>query len=237
MRPDKPGLADGLNGAWLLGVVAAQSVSILTVSLLASGALAGRQQGLMFLALVLWLGAGALYLWLIALIFYRFTFLPMAPEDFTPPYWINMGAAAISTLAGASLLGNATLSSIVTAVGPFVAGLTLFFWAIGSFWIPLLAILSVWAHLIRGLPFAYSPLYWGAVFPLGMYSVCTYHLAEILNAPFLAPISSAFMAIAAVAWAATFAGLVDSRLNATPGRNSPTQPHPSGSAAEERAER
>ena len=48
-----------------------------------------------------------LYIWMIALIFYRFTFLPLTPGDLTPPYWINMGAMAISTLAGAALVAKA----------------------------------------------------------------------------------------------------------------------------------
>src|SRR5579875_1797033 len=94
----------GLNGGWLVSVVATQSLAILTVTLLGAGALAGLRQPLMFAALVLWLGGGALYLWLMTLIFFRYTFLPMAPEDLTPPYWINMGAVAISTLGGAVLL-------------------------------------------------------------------------------------------------------------------------------------
>src|SRR3546814_6683844 len=64
----------------------------------------------MFGALVLWLGGGALYLWLIALIFLRYTFLSMSAEDLTPPYWINMGAVAISTLAGARLLSQSARS-------------------------------------------------------------------------------------------------------------------------------
>ncbi len=237
VRPDKPGLADGLNGAWLVSVVGVQSVAILTVSVLPSGVPADLQQPLMFVALTLWLVGGAMYLWLITLIFYRTTFLPMAPEDFTPPYWIDMGAGAISTLAGAALLSQSDLSPIVMALTPFVMGLTLSFWAIGSFWIPMLAVLWAWSHLIRGLPFAYSPLSWGGVFPLGMYSVCTYRLAQILNAPFLTPVSEAFMAVALVAWVAAFAGLVDSRLNSAPGARPPTQPSPSGSAAGERADR
>ena len=41
----------------------------------------------------------------------------------------------------------------------------------------------------------------------------TYRLAKILAAPFLLPLSWLFMVIAVLAWAATFAGLVDSRLN------------------------
>src|SRR5579875_2785644 len=128
---------------------ATQSLAILTVTLLGAGALAGLRQPLMFAALVLWLGGGALYLWLMTLIFFRYTFLPMAPEDLTPPYWINMGAVAISTLGGAVLLEQAALSPTVTAIIPFVKGLTLFFWAIGSWWIPMLVVLGVWRYLIR----------------------------------------------------------------------------------------
>ena len=77
----------------------------------------------------------------------------------------------------------------------------------------MLVVLGVWRYLIRGVPFTYDPLYWGGVFPLGMYSVCTYWLAEMLDASFLMPLSDAFMFIAVAAWTATFAGLADSRLN------------------------
>jgi len=212
---DKPSLATGLNGGWLVWVVAAQSLSILTVLILPSGVSANLQQPLMFAALILWLSGGAQYLWLITLIFYRCTFLPMSPDDLTPPYWINMGAAAISALAGATLLEHSTLSPIVTDVVPFVKGFTLAYWAIGSAWIPMLLLLGIWRYLIRHVPFTYGPLYWGGVFPLGMYSVCTYHLVKILGASFLLPLSGGFMIVAVFAWGATFAGLIDTRLRPT----------------------
>jgi len=96
---------------------------------------------------------------------------------------------------------------------PFVKGITLFYWAVATWWIPMLLVLGVWRYLICGAPLAYDPLYWEGVFPLGMYSVATYHLAKILAAPFLLPLSQLFMVVAVLAWAATFAGLVDSRLN------------------------
>jgi len=213
IKPEKPTLVDGLNGGWLVIVVATQSVSILTVLIFHGGAASDLQQALIFAALVLWLGGGALYLWLMTLIFFRYTFLRMAAADLTPPYWISMGAVAISTLAGATLLEHSAASAIVAQLAPFVKGMTLFFWAIGSWWIPMLVVLGIWRYLICGVPFAYDPLYWGGVFPLGMYSVCTYHLANVLGASFLVPLSGAFMIIAVAAWAVTLVGLVDSRFN------------------------
>jgi tellurite resistance protein TehA-like permease len=60
VKPDKPSLADGLNGGWLVSVVATQSVSILTVLILPSGVDPELQPLLVFAALVLWLGGGAL---------------------------------------------------------------------------------------------------------------------------------------------------------------------------------
>src|SRR3546814_15844904 len=76
----------------------------------------------------------------------------------------------------------------------------------------MLVALGVWRFLIRGVPFAYDPLYWGGVFPLGMYSECTYRLAEVLPAPFLMPISTLFMLVALAAWTAALLGLLDSLL-------------------------
>ncbi len=214
VKPDKPSLADGMNGGWLVIVVATQSVSILTALISPSALTTDLQKPMLFAALVLWLGGGALYLWLMTLIFFRYTFLRMSAEDLTPPYWINMGAVAISTLAGATLLEHSAWSPAVAELSPFIKGMTLFFWAIGSWWIPMLLVLGVWRYLICGVAFSYDPLYWGGVFPLGMYSVCTHHLARLVDAPFLEPLSIAFMIVAIAAWAATFFGMADSFVHA-----------------------
>src|SRR5215831_15171555 len=158
VKPDKPSLADGLIGGWLVSVVAFQSVAMLTVLISAAGVFADLERPLLFAALVLWLGGGALYMWIITLIFFRYTFAHMAPEDLTPPYWINMGAVAISALVGATLIEHAALSPVVVEIMPFVKGFTLFFWAIATLWIPMLLVLGVWCYLICGVPLAYDPL-------------------------------------------------------------------------------
>src|SRR5690606_3583718 len=136
----------GLNGGWLVSIVATQSVSVLA-SQLAADAGANREL-MLFVALIAWLGGAMLYVWIISLIFYRYTFYPFKPSDLAPPYWINMGAMAISTLAGATLVLAGSQTPLIGGLLPFVMGATLLFWATATWWIPMLLILGVWRHVV-----------------------------------------------------------------------------------------
>jgi tellurite resistance protein TehA-like permease len=204
VKGEKPPLAEGINGGWLVSVVAAQSVAVLG-SQLAPGFDVHVPQ-VLFFCLGMWLGGGMLYIWIISLIFYRYTFFVMSPSDLAPPYWINMGAVAISTLAGATLIEAAPDSRLLQDLLPFLKGFTLLFWATATWWIPMLVILGAWRHVYRRFPLGYDPLYWGAVFPLGMYTVCTFRLAGAIDAPYLLIIPRVFLYIALAAWGATMIG-------------------------------
>jgi tellurite resistance protein TehA-like permease len=205
VRAPKPSLEEGLNGAWLLLVVSTQSVALLGVRL--APGLGAWGERVFFLALALWLVGCMFYLLIIGLIFYRFTFFSFTPAMLSPPYWINMGAIAITTMVGATLALSAPAGGWLAELLPFIKGLTLLFWSFATWWIPLLLILGVWRHGLRRFPLAYDPQYWGLVFPLGMYTACTVQLARALELPFLLGLPRVFIYLALLAWALTFIGL------------------------------
>jgi tellurite resistance protein TehA-like permease len=208
VQEEKPPLETGISGTWLLATVATQSISVL-------GTLLGDYFGsyrtlLLFFTLCMFLLGCMLYLLLITLIFYRFTFVKLTTVTLTPPYWINMGAVAITTLAGARLIIVAPEWELLSGMLPFLKGFTLFFWAAGTWWIPLLIILGVWRHIRKHFPLAYDPLYWGMVFPLGMYTVCTLQLSKAIAFDPLMIIPRYFVFVAMLAWLIVFAGFLHS---------------------------
>jgi tellurite resistance protein TehA-like permease len=212
IKETKPTIDQGITGAWLLAIVATQSIALLS-ALLARHFQQPVRLHTNFVALSMWLWGGMMYIWMISLIFYRYTFFKFSPADFSAPYWINMGAMAISTLAGSILIENATDAPFLETLVPFLKGFTIFFWATGTWWIPMLLILGVWRNLYRKFPLRYEPLYWGAVFPLGMYAVCTFEMARAMSLDFLLPVARVFAYVALLAWATTFIGLIHSLVS------------------------
>lgn len=207
IKDNKPPLDRSISGGWLLAVVATQSIAV-SSSLLATHEGQTMQMGLNLLALSMWLWGGMLYILIMGLIFYRYSFFPFGVRDLTPPYWINMGAMAISVLAGTQLVHNAGQSSFLLSILPFIKGFTLFYWAAGSWWIPLLLCLGVWRYLLRRYPFSYDPMYWGAIFPLGMYAACTWQLEASMGLGLPDILPRFFLFAACLGWLLIFISML-----------------------------
>jgi tellurite resistance protein TehA-like permease len=204
LSEDKPPLASGISGAWLMASVATQSIAVLRASLDTGQP---PPPALQLLCLVMFMIGCMLYLAIIPLISYRLTFFRFETQDFTPPYWINMGAVAITTLAGSLLILHADKWPLIRNYTSFLRGFTLFFWAAATWWIPFLIILTGWRYLVRKDRLQYEPQFWAMVFPLGMYAVATFELSRAETLPFLEAMARFSGFAALTAWALTFAGL------------------------------
>ena len=196
----------GVNGSWLLWIVATQSLSLVAGVLIPSWP---SQSGLLAPVCVgLWCVGLLLYLMVATLILLRWLAVPITPATLGPPYWILMGATAISVLAGARVLVIPASIPVVRATAGFVEGFTFALWAFGTWWIPLLLILGLWRHVRRRWPLTYEPALWSVVFPLGMYSVATLTFGKTAHLSFMEPLARFMIWAAVAAWALVAAAFI-----------------------------
>ena len=205
----------GVNGSWLLWVVATQSLSVAASAL--SSAWPSQSVLLASVAVGMWSIGLLLYLLLVSLILLRWLTVPLTPAALGPPYWILMGATAITVFAGAQILGLPAGLAVTRATHGFVEGFSFAMWAFGTWWIPLLIVLGLWRHVRRRWPLSYEPALWSVVFPLGMYSVATLAFGKVARLAFMRPVAHVMIWAAIIAWALVAAAFT-ARLVREPGK-------------------
>lgn len=202
--------AEVVHGGWLIAIVGTESLVILGVVLAPHF---GSLENLTLVTVYALWGIGIVFYGIFITLFtHRIFFLRLEPRDMGPLFWVVMGAAAISTNAGSTLIANPPELPFLEAMRPFVDGTTLILWAWGTWWIPLLVILGVWRHIVRRYPIRYDPAYWNIVFPLGMYTVATHRLSLAADYTALETVSRVMIWVAFGAWFATMLGLVGSLI-------------------------
>lgn len=198
--------ANVVHGGWLIAIVGTESLVILGTLVAPT---AGEFTPAVFVLIHMLWGVGlGLYAIFVALFAYRIFFFEVGPDDITPLLWVVMGAAAISTNAGSTLILTASGLPFLDLMRPFIDGVTLIMWAWATWWIPLLLLFGIWKHGVCRVPLTYTPMLWSLVFPLGMYSLASLRLSLAADFPPLHTISYAMLWVAVTVWAATFIGLV-----------------------------
>ena len=222
---ERDSVLGGVNGTWLLWVVGTQSLSLAASVLVPTWP---SQSGLLAPAAVgLWSVGLVLYLLLVSLILLRWLTVAMTPATLGPPYWLLMGATAITVLAGARILGLPAALPVTRATAAFVEGFSFALWAFGTWWIPLLIVLGLWRHIRRHWPLTYEPTLWSVVFPLGMYSVAALVFGKAAHLSFMHTLSQFMLWVAVAAWVAVAVAFLAS-LGGRPGK--PASGAPAASA-------
>lgn len=218
-RHERPIIATA-NGTWFVWVVAAQSVSVSAATL--QPAIPGCQSFCAIVAVGNW--AVGLILYAAAGLFVGARMLQyrLDAADLTPPYWIAMGAASISVLAGARIVEMAD-APILAAVRGMAAGTSVVLWAFATWLIPPLLLAGWWRHGVHRVPLRYGPELWSIIFPLGMYSVASSYLGIADRLPVVGVIGRVELWLAVTAWTAAFIAMlvhfarrVRDRLRRTP---------------------
>lgn len=198
--------ANVVHGGWLIAIVGTESLVILGTQIAPR---LGDFAPAAFVLIHMFWGVGlGLYAIFIALFAYRIFFFEVKPSDLTPLLWVVMGAAAISTNAGSTLILAKSGLPFLDSMRPFIDGVTLVMWAWGSWWIPLLLAFGIWKHGIRRQPVVYSPALWSLVFPLGMYALASLRLSLASDFTQLKTLSYVMVWIALAAWLSTGIGLI-----------------------------
>ncbi len=198
-------LVAAANGTWFIWVVATQSVAVLAAAIEPT-VVSGRRE-LALLAVCCWSVGALLYATVGVLVAARLVLYDLSPADLTPPYWVAMGASAITVLAGARIL-QMTEAPALTAIHDLIVGASVVFWAFATWLIPALVAAGWWRHFTRRVPLRYEATWWSIIFPLGMYGVASRTLGETVELPVVAAIGRGEIWVAVAAWAAVAAALL-----------------------------
>lgn len=201
-----------VHGDWLTSIVGTQSLVLLGATIAPQ---LGQYGGYMMIEIHMLWGLGLIFYGIFITLFcYRIFFLTFKPEDTSPLLWVIMGAAAVSANAGTSLIVSDIQMPFLTALRPFIDGVTLLLWAWATWWIPMLIIFGVWKHLVRRRPVQYEATLWSMVFPLGMYAVTSFRFGLAADFFPLEWISRVMVWVAFGTWCLVMTGMLHRMMGA-----------------------
>ncbi|MGC4933584.1 tellurite resistance/C4-dicarboxylate transporter family protein [Gordonia sp. DT30] len=200
-RGGETGLAR-VDGTWLLWVVATQSIGVSA----AAYAHAVGSPGMANFATVCW-GIGILQLVIVAvLVGARLLLVPMRADDEVAPYWVLMGAGAISVLAAAEILGTGTEQAVMSEA--VVGAVAMAIWSFITWLVPMLIALTHWQTFRPGGNRRFRAALWAMVFPIGMYGEATRQLGHVRDTGWMVTVGLWESWVALAVWVLVALGML-----------------------------
>lgn len=195
---------DQMTAVWLLPVVAAE-VAAASGGLLAPHLTdAHSQLVVLTTSYVLWAFSLPVAFSILTILLLRMALHKLPHENMAASSWLALGPIGTGALGMLLLGGDAPaifaanglpgVGEIAAGLG-LVAGITL--WGFGLWWM-LMALLITVRYLRDGIPFNLG--WWGFTFPLGVYSLATLKLANVLNLTFFSVFGTVLVTLLAVMW-------------------------------------
>jgi tellurite resistance protein TehA-like permease len=200
----RPVLAEA-NGSWFIWIVASQSVA--TAAAVLEPEFTGARIGVAALAIFAWSVGTFLYAAVGVMVSTRLLLYELRAEQITPPYWVAMGAAAISVLAGARII-EMQPTPMVLATRGLISGVVVIMWAFATWLIPALVAFGWWRHRRHRVMLTYDPALWSIVFPLGMYAVAGTYLGRADELPLVRQVGAVMIWVAFAVWVVTFLAML-----------------------------
>ncbi|MDR4499631.1 MAG: tellurite resistance/C4-dicarboxylate transporter family protein [Candidatus Scalindua sp.] len=173
-------IEDVLHGGWFFVTTGTQFTALLSVDV--AGQMTGHTLLIQYFSFALWSVGTFLYLICMTLMIWRLVFYPVTRDTELSPYWMNTGAAAVTTVVCAALYQQVQMTGgPFVDLLPFLKGFSLFFWSIGLWWLPFLIILAIRKQVYgsRAIPFTVG--YWEIVLSLSLYAAGTKQLTGLFD--------------------------------------------------------
>src|SRR4051794_20721051 len=193
------------TGRGFSGPVGAHSVAVLAASIEPTTAAARPELAL--LAVASWSTGLVLYAGVSLAVAAALVRRKPNPAQFAPPYWIAMGATAITAVAGARI-ADMDRAPAVDATRSLVAAVSVVALAFGTWLIPLLLAAGWWRHVRHRIALRYQTAWWSIVFPVGMYSVALHDLGIADRLPLAVTAGQTAGWCGLTTWVVTFAAMV-----------------------------
>ena len=177
-------IEDILHGGWFFVTVGTQFTALLSIEV--AGQLTEHTLLIQFFSFALWSIGAFLYLVIMTLMFWRLVFYPVTHDTELSSYWMNTGAAAITTIVSAALYQQVQITGgPFVELLPFLKGFSLFFWSIGLWWLPFLIILAIRKQVKGGWAMPFTVGYWEIALAMCLYAAGTKQLTVLFDEHFI----------------------------------------------------